>query len=66
MPLKKCSAGGKSGYKWGDSGKCFTGPGARNKALKQGRAIEANKGKGSITPDSMKRAIQGNLKETDE
>ena len=43
MPLKKCSKDGKSGYKWGDQGKCYTGPGARKKALKQGRAIEANK-----------------------
>lgn len=40
MPLKKCGSGG---WKWGDSGKCFTGPGARQKALEQGRAIEANK-----------------------
>lgn len=47
MPLKKCSSGGKSGYKWGDSGKCYTGPGARQKALKQGQAIEANKSRGS-------------------
>ena len=40
MPVQKC---GKSGWQWGQSGKCFTGPGAREKALKQGRAIEANK-----------------------
>jgi hypothetical protein len=45
MPLKTCSAGGKSGYKWGDGGKCFTGPDAKEKALAQGRAIEANKKK---------------------
>ena len=41
MPLKRCG----SGWKWGDSGKCFTGPDARQKALEQGRAIEANKSK---------------------
>jgi len=48
MPLKKCTSNGKSGYKWGDSGKCYTGPNAKNQALKQGRAIEANKSKGLI------------------
>ena len=40
MPLKTCNVDGKSGYKWGDQGKCYTGPGAKNKALKQGVAIE--------------------------
>lgn len=46
MPVKKCTENGKSGYKWGDSGKCYTGPGAREKAIRQGRAIEVNKSKG--------------------
>ena len=40
MPLKKCSNDGKSGYKWGDSGNCYTGPDAKKKAIKQGIAIE--------------------------
>jgi hypothetical protein len=40
MPLKKCSNDGKSGYKWGDSGNCYTGPDAKKKAIKQGVAIE--------------------------
>jgi len=40
MPLKKCQKNGKSGWKWGDSGKCYTGPGAKKKAIKQGIAIE--------------------------
>ena len=48
MPLKKCTSGGKSGYKWGDAGKCYTGPDAKKKALQQGRAIEANKSKSMI------------------
>jgi hypothetical protein len=38
-----CTADGKSGYKWGNSGKCYTGPDAKTKAALQGRAIEANK-----------------------
>ena len=40
MPLKKCSNEGKSGWKWGDSGHCYTGPGAKKAAIKQGVAIE--------------------------
>ncbi len=40
MPLKRCQHNGKSGWKWGNSGKCYTGPGAKQKAIKQGVAIE--------------------------
>lgn len=47
MPVKRCSKNGKSGYKWGDEGKCYTGSGAKKKAIEQGRAIEANKSKGA-------------------
>ena len=36
-----------SGYKWGDSGKIYTGPGAKAKAEAQGRAAFANGYKGS-------------------
>jgi len=43
MPIQKCTKNGKSGYKWGKSGTCYVGPGAREKALKQGRAIEISK-----------------------
>lgn len=45
MPIMKCSKDGKSGYKYGETGTCYTGPGAMEKAKKQGRAIEANKHK---------------------
>jgi len=45
MPLKKCTKNGKSGWKWGDSGACYTGPGARKKAIKQGRAIKVSQGR---------------------
>lgn len=38
MPIKKV----KSGYKWGNSGKVYK---KKEDALKQGRAIEANKKK---------------------
>lgn len=43
MPLTRCSSKGKPGYKWGDSGKCYTGKDAKAKAMKQARAIEASK-----------------------
>lgn len=45
MPTKKCQSGNKPGYKYGNSGKCYTGSGSKSKADKQGRAIRANKGK---------------------
>ena len=40
MPIKRC---GDDGYKWGDTGKCYTGPDAKKKAIKQGIAIEGPK-----------------------
>lgn len=51
MPIKKCTSDGKPGYKWGDSGKCYTytpnnessRKRAEENAKKQGRAIETNK-----------------------
>lgn len=46
MPVKTCRADGKSGYKWGDEGKCYTHDGsdagkkrAKKQALKQAVAI---------------------------
>jgi hypothetical protein len=51
MPIKPCKIDGKPGYKWGDNGKCYlykTGDDnskkrAKEKALKQARAIKARK-----------------------
>ena len=43
MPLMKCQSKKKSGYKYGKSGKCYTGPNAKEKAKKQGRAIALSK-----------------------
>lgn len=40
MPIMRCQKDGKSGYKFGPSGTCFTGPGAKEKARKQGAAIK--------------------------
>ena len=38
MPVHKV---GKDGYQWGKSGKIYRGPGAKEKAEKQGQAIRA-------------------------
>jgi len=52
MPIKRCQRNGRPGFKWGDEGKCYTyEPGnkdsreaARQRALKQARAIRARGG----------------------
>jgi len=51
MPVKNCKKDGKNGYKWGDSGYCYTyttgnessRKRAKDKAIRQGRAIQVNK-----------------------
>lgn len=50
MPLKKCQIDGKSGWKYGDSGKCYTGPDAKRKAIMQGIAI----GEGELKLEEIK------------
>jgi len=42
MPARPCKKNGKSGYKWGSKGKCYTGKGGKAKANRQGRAIKAS------------------------
>ena len=42
MPTHKCKSKGKSGFQYGGQ-KCYTGPGAKAKADKQGRAIAISK-----------------------
>ena len=39
MPVRKSG----SGYKYGNEGKLYKGKGAKKKAAKQGRAIQASK-----------------------
>jgi len=55
MPVMKCQKDGKPGWKWGQSGVCFTGPNARNRALAVGRAIAAQGGKSNMNPMETKR-----------
>ena len=49
MPIEKCTKGGKPGYQYG-SQKCYTGPGARKKAVKQGQAIKASQARKKRKP----------------
>jgi hypothetical protein len=39
MPVTKCTIDNQDGYKWGDQGKCYVGPDAKQKAIAQGIAI---------------------------
>ena len=42
MPVVRVvGPGGKTGYRWGRTGKVYTGPGARERAERQGRAVRA-------------------------
>ena len=51
MPIKNCQKNNKKGFKWGDNGACYSynanDPSSRkramDKAMRQARAIEANK-----------------------
>jgi hypothetical protein len=45
MPEKRCKVNGKSGVKFGNSGKCYTGPNKNAKMNKQRKAIKANQSK---------------------
>jgi hypothetical protein len=49
MPILPCRRDGEDGYKWGEGGVCFTGPGARRRAETVGRSIEARRARdGSV------------------
>lgn len=51
MPLKRCTNNGVSGWKYGDSGHCYTGPDAKKKAIKQGIVMEGG-------PENLKAQIE--------
>ena len=42
MPTKKCTKNGKSGLKWGDQGKCYTGQDKEKKVDAQRKAIKSS------------------------
>src|ERR1041385_461551 len=48
MPLQRCGKDGK-GWQWGKHGKCYLGPDAKKKAIKQALAIEG--------PDKFKKEV---------
>lgn len=56
MPVKTCQSDGKPGFKWGDAGKCYTYTAgndasrkrAKEKAIRQGLAIEPGAFKGAL------------------
>lgn len=41
MPVQRCQKNGKKGHKYGNQ-KCYTGPGSKKRAAKQGAAIKAS------------------------
>jgi len=45
MPIQKCQKSGESGFKYGKSGKCYTGKDAKKKAIKQGLAVARSQGR---------------------
>ena len=42
MPVIRCSVNGEPGWKWGEGGKCYTGPDGRQQAEAQGRAVRVS------------------------
>lgn len=46
MPLKRCSKDGKSGWKYGDEGTCYTGENGKQLAIRQAIAISKSIGEG--------------------
>jgi hypothetical protein len=52
MPVKRCSKNGQSGWKWGASGVCYTGPDGKEKARQQGLAVLRTRArKAGVDPD---------------
>jgi SPP1 gp7 family putative phage head morphogenesis protein len=51
MPLMKCTKNGQSGWKWGESGFCYIGKNAKQKAIQQALAI----GGGEFPEEDLKR-----------
>ena len=41
MPLMQCTSNGQSGWKYGPSGHCYTGPNAKQQAANQAAAMHA-------------------------
>ena len=57
MPIKQCQIGGKSGWKWGDEGTCYTGPDGKKRAIAQAIAIISSNPKDISEFDSNKVSV---------
>ena len=75
MPLKPCYKNGQPGWKYGDHGHCYTGPDAKQKAIKQAVAINKDKERrgekpepiyeqGSNNKDGLKKYVKRKLRGT--
>ena len=60
MPIQRCSVSGKRGWKWGQSGKCYIGAGARRRAVRQARAIRASGYTGNVKHLGRTRIVPSN------
>jgi hypothetical protein len=60
MPLERCKESGKSGWRWGNSGACYTGPGAKKKAIKQGLAVTHRTGE-KFEPSAKSQLTEAQL-----
>jgi hypothetical protein len=58
MPIKRCTKDGKSGWQYGNQ-HCYTGPGAKRKAIRQMQAIKISESKGFL--ENMANAIDPEL-----
>lgn len=55
MPVQRCQRGGRSGHKWGERGFCYVGPDSREKAARQGRAIQSRRMDATNAPRGLER-----------
>lgn len=57
MPIKECQINGKSGWKWGNEGTCYTGPNGKRKAISQAIAIISDNPKDIVNLASSKVSV---------
>lgn len=57
MPIKRCQINGKDGWKYGDVGKCYTGPNGKQKAISQAIAIVSSNPKDIVNLDANKVSV---------
>lgn len=71
MPIKRCTKDGKPGFKWGNEGTCYpytagneqSRKNARDKARKQGQAIELEKKRRGKPSEFVTDEIDGECEE---